>query len=420
MKRFILDTILCTAFIFSILGIFASLPLLKIFDAFDPIGEMFSDFELTDVVFSQLREDPIADEDLVIVNIGELNREGIAHQIEILSKYNPKAIGLDVLLDEPKSWESDSVLMRVFQETPNLIVGEKLVDLNEEGTEFTHVLRPEDRLADHVDFGFVNLITDARVQHDLKVCREFTPQQPVNGETHYAFPVRLAMAIDSAKTQRFLDRGNEVEIINYKGNVINFVTANPRMKYFTLDVYDVFDENFTPDLIEGKVVIMCTMGKFLGDVLTREDFYFTPMNERYVGKAEHDMFGGIIHANIISQIIDEDHIDSMSETASIMLAVVLCLINVFFFKMIYGAIPKWYDGVTKLIILAEVLLLATLMIYLFFDFNYKANFTLALIVIALSGDAIEVYQGVIRNLFSRRNRKEIFKVNKRFWEPIKP
>lgn len=416
MKRFVLDTFLCTLFIFSIVGFFGSITFLKVFEAFDPIGEMFSDFELTDIVFSQLREEPIADENIVIVNIGELNREGIAHQIEILNKYNPRAIGLDVMLDDPKMWEEDSMLTRVFHQTPNLIVGEKLVDLNEEGTEFTNILRPESHLEDNVEFGFVNLITDARTQHDLKVCREFTPQQRVNGDMRYAFSVRLAMAIDSAKTQRFLERNNEIEVINYKGNVINFVSQNPRMKYFTLDVLDVLDENFTPDLIEGKVVIMCTMGKFLGDVLTREDFYFTPMNERYVGKAEHDMFGGVIHANIISQIIDEDNIDAMSGGTTIIMAIVLCLLNVFFFKMIYGAMPKWYDGITKLIILAEVFILATLMIYLFYTINYKVDFTLSLIVIALSGDAIEVYQGVIKNLFSRTNRKEIFKVNKRFWE----
>lgn len=419
MKRFILDTILCTAFIFGILGFFASLPLLKIFDAFDPIGEMFSDFELTDVVFSQLREEPMADEELVIVNIGELNREGIAHQIEILNKYNPKAIGLDVLLEESQTWENDSMLVRVFKETPNLIVGEKVVDLNEDETEFTNIERPADHLAEHVEFGFVNLITDASQQYDLKVCREFPPILSVNGEKRYAFSVRLAMAIDSAKTQRFLDRGNEVEIINYKGNSYNPISQTPRMKYFTLDVMQVLEEDFVPELIEGKVVIMCTMGKFLGDVLTREDFYFTPMNDRYAGKAEHDMFGGVIHANIISQILDEDHIDAMSENQSIIMAVILCLINVFFFKMIYGAMPKWYDGITKLIILIEVLFLASLMIYMFYYVNYKIDITLTLIVVALSGDAIEVYQGVIKNLFSRRNRKEIFKINKRFWEPVK-
>ena len=418
MRRFILDTLLCTLFIFGILGFFASIPLLKIFDAFDPVGEMFSDFELTDVVFSQLREEPIAEENLVIVNIGELNREGIARQLEILNKYNPKAIGLDVLLDELKPWEEDSALARVFQETDNLIVGDKLVELNEAGTEFTRTLKPDVHLAQHVEFGFVNLITDARSQNDLKVCREFTPRQTVNGETQHAFSVRLAMALDSAKTQKFLDRDNEIEIINYKGNVIDFMSQNPRMKYFTLDVYDVLDENFTPDLIEGKVVIMCMMGKYLGDVLTREDFYFTPMNERYVGKAEHDMFGGVIHANIISQIMDEDNIDAMSGNQAIFLAIFLCIINVFFFKMIYGAMPKWYDGITKLIILIEVFFLASLMIYLFYGFNYKVDFTLSLIVIALSGDAIEVYHGVIKNLFTKKNRKKVFKINKRFWEPV--
>ena len=416
MKRFILDTVLCTAFIYAIVGAFASITILKIFEAFDPIGEMFSDFEITDIVFSQLREEPTADDNIVIVNIGQLDRDGIAQQLAIINKYNPKAVGLDILLNASKTWEEDSALATVMGSTSNLIVGDKLVDLNEEGTAFTHILRPDPHLAEGAEFGFVNLITDARTQHDLKVCREFTPQQEVNGDIRYAFSVRLAMALDSAKTKRFLDRGKEVEVINYKGNVINFVVQNSRMKYFTLDVFDVLDENFTPDLIEGKVVIMCTMGRFLGDVLTREDFYFTPMNERYVGKAEHDMFGGVIHANIISQIMDEDHIDTMTQRQAFFLSILLCLVNVFVFKMIYGAMPKWYDGITKLIILVEVFLLATLMIYLFYDYNYKANLTLALVVIALSGDAIEVYQGVIKNLFSKKQRKAVFKVNRRFWE----
>lgn len=416
MKKFILDTALCTLFIFGIMGFFGSLTFLKIFEAFDPIGEMFSDFELTDIVFSQIREQPTADENIVVVNIGELSREGIAHQIEIINKYNPKAIGLDIMLNAEKTWAEDSMLARVFSETSNLIMGDKLIDLNEEGTEFTNVLRPDHYLEKNVDFGFVNLLTDAREQHDLKVCREFTPYLMLNGEKRYAFSVRLAMALDSAKTQKFLDRGNEVEVINYRGNSIQMMSSTPRMKYYTLDVLDVLDENFTPDLLEGKVVIMCTMGKFLGDILTREDFYFTPMNERYVGKAEHDMFGGVIHANIISQIMAEDHIDGMSDRQAIILAIVLCFINVFCFKMIYGAMPKWYDGITKIIILIEVFFLATLMIYVFDHSNFKLDITLSLIVIALSGDAIEVYQGVIKNLFNRKNRKEVFKINKRFWE----
>lgn len=416
MKRFLLDTVLCTAFIFGIMGFFASLTVLKLFDAFDPIGEMFSDFELTDIVFSQLADDPIADETMVIVNIGELPRAGIAEQIEIINQYNPKAIGVDVMFDDPKPWEEDSTLTRVLSETPNVILGEKLVDYNEEEGHFDRTLKPEPHLIERAELGFVNLITDARQQNDLKMCREFTPQQMVDGEMRYAFPVRLAFAIDSAKTQKFLDRGNEVETVNYKGNIISFSAAKYGMKYFALDVNDVFERNFTPDLIEGKVVILCVLGRYLGDVMTREDFYFTPMNENYVGKAEHDMFGGVIHANIISQIIDEDYVDAMSERAAIWLAIIICMINVFVFKIIYGAMPKWYDGITKLIQLAEVLFLGGLMIYLFAEYTYKADFALTMIVIALSGDSLEVYHGVIKNLFSKERRKEVFKINKQFWK----
>ncbi len=410
MKRFILDTVLCSVFIFSLIGLFASVTLFKIFDIFDPVGDMFSDFELTDVVFSQLLEEPIADENIVVVNIGYQDREGIARQIEILSRYNPAVIGVDVLLDEPRSWEEDSALVRVLTESTNVVVGEKLVNLNLQTNEFDSTLRPPPHLASNLELGYVNLITDAKTQEDLKMCREFTPMQKVKGEIHYAFPIKLAMAIDSVKTRRFLDRENEVEVINYKGNVISFTASNSRMKYFALDVEDVLNEQFTPDIITGKVVIMCFMGGYLGDVLTRDDFYFTPMNERYVGKAEHDMFGGVVHANIISQILDEDHIDSMSTRNGILLAVIICLVNVFLFKIIYGAMPAWYDGITKVLQLLEVLALAALMIVLFDSFNYKANFTLSMIVIALSGDSIEVYHGVIKNLFSKEERKKVFKV----------
>ncbi|SNS97886.1 CHASE2 domain-containing protein [Ekhidna lutea] len=416
MKRFIRDTILCSLFIFGIMGLFASVTLFKVFELFDPIGDMFSDFELTDIVFSQLQEDPIADERIVMVNIGNLPREGIARQIEIINQYEPKVIGLDVMLDAPKEWPEDSALTRVLSETPNIVIGEKLVGFDEETGEFAMTVKPEDHIVQEARLGYVNLITNAEVQEDLKMCREFTPSEIVQGETRYAFPVRLAYAYDSIKTEKFLARDNDIETVNYKGNIISFSSANYGMKYFALDVYDIFDQNFTADLFKDKIVIMCFMGEYIGDTETTEDFYFTPMNENYVGKAKNDMFGGVIHANIISQILDEDPIDQMSKNTEIVLAILFCLFNVFLFKIIYGAMPKWYDGITKIFQLIELMVLGSLMIYLLLIFNYKADFTLAMIVIALSGDSLEVYHGVVKNLFSKERRKEVFKINRRFWE----
>ncbi|NQZ77510.1 MAG: CHASE2 domain-containing protein [Ekhidna sp.] len=416
MKRFIRDTILCSLFIFGIMGLFASVTLFKVFDLFDPIGDMFSDFELTDIVFSQMNDDPIADDRIVMVNIGNLPREGIARQIEIIKEYNPKVIGLDVMLDLPLSFEEDSALLRVLSETDNIVIGEKLVDYNVEEAHFERTIKPEEHLASQAHLGYVNLITNARTQEDLKMCREFTPDELVDGELRYAFPIRLVYAYDSARTEKFLARDNDVEVVNYKGNIISFSSAKYGMKYFALDVYDIFDQNFTPDLFEDKIVIMCFMGEYIGDTETTEDFYFTPMNENYVGKAKNDMFGGVIHANIISQVLDDEPIDQMSDNVQIALAIFFCLFNVFLFKIVYGALPRWYDGITKIFQLVEVMGLATLMIYLLLAFNYKADFTLAMIVIALSGDSIEVYHGVVVNLFSKERRKEIFKINRQFWK----
>ena len=106
----------------------------------------------------------------------------------------------------------------------------------------------------------------------------------------------------------------------------------------------------------------------------------------------------------------------MSHNTEIALVIFFCLFNVFLFKIIYAAMPKWYDGITKVFQLIEVMALATLMIFLLSKYNYKADFTLLIIVIALSGDSLEVYHGVVKNLFSRERRRDLFKINHRFWE----
>jgi CHASE2 domain-containing sensor protein len=416
MRKFWLDVVFCVLFIFGLMGLFSSVTLFRIFEIFDPIGEMFADFELTDIVMSRIRTAPTADDGIVIVNVGDLNREEIAQQIQILRKYEPAVIGVDVTFSAPKPYTEDSLLIETLATTPNVIIGSELRLYNEETLEFDTLIVPAPRLAQHADFGFVNTITEAENQDDLKSCREMTAIQYVKGAKQYSFPVKLAMIKDPVKTQKFLDRGNEFEIINYKGNVMDFGASDFGTRYYVLDVLDVFNENFIPEIIKDKVVIICYMGSYLGDMKTRDDKYFTPLNKRYAGKSEPDMFGGVIHANVVSMILQEDYIDQMSGAWAIVLAVLMCFFNVTIFKWIYGALPKWYDGITKVFQLLEIIFFSSLMVALFHYFNYKADFTLAIIVIALSGDSIEVYQGVVKNLFSRKERHGLFKVNWKFYK----
>ena len=416
MRRFVLDTVLCSAFIFSLIGLFSSLTIFRVFDVLDPIGEMFEDFELTDLVMSTLREEPPADPNVVLINIGDGNREMIAAMLDVIGQYEPTVMGVDVTFNEPKPYAEDSLLELVLSKYDNIVIGSELRLYNEETDRFDTLLIPEERLAQHADWGFVNLVTDAENQDDVKFCREIVVRQTIQGrnEEELAFAVKLAQYVSSEKTEKFLRRGNVIETVNYRGNALNNGQSKFGTRYSVLDFTDVFNENFVPELIKDRVVIFCYMGKYLGDNQTRTDIYFTPLNKNYVGRGEPDMFGGVIHANVVSMILHEDYVNTMSGIWAVIWAIIACLFNVFLFKIVYGALPRWYDGITKIFQLFQVLMIMGFMIWLFDRFSYKADFTLALVVIALSGDSIEVYHGVVKNLFSSKARKELFKLNRRF------
>jgi len=201
-------------------------------------------------------------------------------------------------------------------------------------------------------------------------------------------------------------------VINYRGNVLDYGATKFGNKYYALDVPDVFEENFVPDMIEGKVVMFCYLGKYLGDRESLEDKYFTPLNQTYAGRAFPDMYGGVVHANIISMILNEDYIDHMSETTSLIFAVILCFLNVALFSLIYKKLSKWYDGITKLFQLLELGVFTFAIIYVLELYSYKLHIGVGMGAVALAGDSLEVYYGVVKNAFTKEGRKALFKMDK--------
>lgn len=398
-------------FIFGMMGALNSFTAFKIFDVFDPIGEAFSDMEVTDIVFSQLRDEPVADDRIILVNMGTLPRPDIGIMLQIISQYNPKVIGMDSFFYFPKDSIGDSVLEEGFASVENLVMASKLLH-NPETDRFDSIAYSWPQFAMYGDPGFANLVTDAEVQEDLKMCREFVPQQVALGENQHSFAVKLASYYDPEAAARFLERGNEVETINYRGNVLDYGATKFGTKFFALDVQDVFEENFTRDLIEDKIVIFCYLGDYLGDRRAIEDKYFTPLNEKYIGRAYPDMFGGVIHANIVSMILNEDYIDAMNDYSEIILAIVLCFLNVALFSLIYRRIPRWYDGITKLFQIIEMGFLVYIMIVVLDQNSFKIELGLALFAVGISGDSLEVYYGVVKNIFTREGRRSLFKIDK--------
>lgn len=414
-RRFWRDVILGTIFIFGLMLMLSFVSAFKVFDMFDPIGEAFEDMEFTDIYFSQLLDDPVADENVVLVNVGLEPRAGIAILLDSISKYDPAVIGVDLIFDYLKEDTlGDIMLSEALGRVENLVMVNKLsyssqnyTDI-QDSVEWSHPFFTYNAVP-----AFANLYTDADVQEDLKMCREFPPQLDLkDGSNHLSFGVTLASYLAPGNAEEFLARGNEVEVINYRGNVLDYGATKFGNKYFALDVWDVYNGNFYSDIIKDKIVIFCFLGEELGDRENFEDKFFTPLNEVYIGRAFPDMYGGVIHANIVSMILNKDYIFYLSELQKYTIMILGLFINIMMFSWIYKKLPKWYDGITKVIQLIEFVGIVYIMVYMMDYYSLKLDLTLLLFAVALSGDGLEVFYGVVKNSLSKEGRKELFKVSR--------
>jgi len=427
MKKFWLNCLLATATVFALMWALSKLTSLKMFDAFDPIGQALNDFELTDYAFSSLREEPSEDSRIVLVNIGSIPRAGIAEQIRIISKYKPKVIGIDsffyceggfrdsVNCPAAHDMMGNLLLANAIEEAGNVVLVSKLHQskkLYDSGVvdEYDSVAYSDAIFQDHAYSGFANLATDAEYQEDVKICRSFVPKVYVKEEQQLSFAVKIAMLYDSTKTKAFLARDNHEELINFARNVEaqnvksevekskeNLGTTNFYLKYAVVDVDQIFREEFEPDLFKDKIVLMGYLGDYFGDSAW-EDKFFTPLNKKVAGRANPDMFGMVIHANILSMILDGNFIDELEEWHQYVIGFVFCFFNIALFFYINSRFPVWFDSVSLSLQVLEIVLLMGFTIWIFDLANFKLDLTIALAAIALSGPTFEFYDNVLYSL----------------------
>ncbi len=404
-RRYWIDTFLGTAFIFMII-LFAG-KLFRIFDVLDPIGDAVADIEITDLVFSELRSIPPADTNIVIVNIGNLPREGIADIVNIINEFNPKTVGIDAFFSNPKDSITDQKLMNALSQVENLVLVSKLIDYDQEAEAFKNLHFSDEMFSKYATPAFANLTSTANNQDQFKICRTFPPAEIVNGKQHLAFGLQLAANFNPNVVDQVIERDNDVEIINYRGNIMDFGKSNFGTRFFALDWMDVFNRSFEPSTINDKIVLLGYLGNSFDDPSWNDKFY-TPLNKDYAGKTNPDMFGVVIHANIISMLLNGDYVSQMNWWTGAIIGILLCYLNVMLFIQIHRKLPRWYDGLTKMIQAIEVLVLFFVIIGVFYLFSYKLNLTIAIIAILLASDALEIYFGVIKNTFSPKRWRKIW------------
>lgn len=409
---FTLDAILCTAFVFAVMA-----GIEKFFDNIgflNPLELALTDFEMMDMVYATEMKDtlqrPATDTSIILVNIGDGGRYQIGKQLELIAAEKPLAVAIDASFLGDRKPEDDSVLEAAMKKIPNLVLYSRLTYKGNSvlgGFDSIEFCNP--RFARHGTPGFANMYTDGLGKDVFRICRRFDPVESVNGRRILPLSLQTAWFADSNKVKKFLSRGNKKEIINYSGNIGVFQF---------LDVKDIFGQDesgfLNPEgadlsILRNKLVFMGFMGSSMdeGDQdKTLEDKFYTPLNENFAGKSYPDMFGVVIHANIANMVLKEKPIDEISAEGSFLIALLLCYLNVLGFFYIQRNHPGWYDLSVKVIQLGEVLVILFVGMWIYSNFDYKADLTLAAFAVGLAGDVLEIYVGlkdkIMDWIFARR------------------
>ena len=416
MLKSIIDSLIITVLVFIFMWVVSNIPLIENLEMLNPIENVFNDFDMTDIVYSQLRGDVEADTNIVVVNIGNLPRQGMADLIASLNRNNPKVIGIDAFSRNPLDPYGDSLYSAVLSQVENLVMVNQgnlseatrvkldtIPDLVVES--FDTLETSNEMFTQYATQGHANLLSESRGNmQDFVTIRTFSPYVKVNDDKIEAFAVKIAEVIDPDAAKKFLARNNTYEFINYRGNID--IADRGKPVFWALDWQQVLDPEADLSWLKGKILILGFMGETLNSYSYVDKFY-TPLNKNYVGKSTLDMYGVVIHANIVSMILNRDFINTMPEWLNIILMVFITFLCTLLFSYFFHKVGYWYDAITIFFQLAIFILILGIGLYAFDWYNLRVEITTAIIAVILSGIFVEIYHGLIKKLFITIKSKNV-------------
>ncbi len=277
-------------------------------------------------------------DDIMRYNSADISDSMLANVIEAVKKQNPTVIGMDFFRNVPRD-EGYPRLQQIFEETPNLIGIEKVVDdAALSSVSGNSVLSRKQQVA----------ASDLIVDVDGRVRRGFlfpsaSGDRVIEGlafrvaleylESHDIEPNPNAdvLELGYARMPPFeansggynqADAGGYQLIMNWRAN----------LKIKTFSVKDVLEGNLPPGILRDKIVLMGSMQS--GDA----DVFFTPYSHRKGSIGLLPSHGIEIHASLASQIISSAFgqrplIHTLSEPMEVVLIAVSAGIGIGLYRL---------------------------------------------------------------------------------------
>lgn len=364
-----LDTFLCTLFT-AMVGAFFYLVFFSI-SFLNPLTQAFSDFELTDIYYSELFKPQKASPKVILVNVARADRKQLAEIIQKIQQQEPRVIGLDMIFKELKEPQSDSLLRESLQ--ADNIVTSSLYKSKEDSTEKNHVFFRRASVSE----GFINVL--AHENH--YTVRDFDAWLLASdhADTLKSFAAQIALKYNPSLSPKIKTLSSSVPI-DFTGNLQQFTH---------FEYAEIMDRDSLP-VIKDAIVLLGHIGAPLNNPYDIEDKHFTPLNERISGKSVPDMYGVVIQANIVQALIDHSYITKIGKFWVWLFGLVAGICCIFYGLRYQEKEPEKFELLNK----AFQFLLSVSIVYLSFlllNFGVVLPVTLALIFPILSLEMINIY-----------------------------
>ena len=410
---FHIDSFIATIIVFLVIEHFT---LYQNLDFLNPFINIAQDWNITDVVFSKIRNDGRykTDSNIVLVNVGNLSRREIAEEVKIINEYKPAIVSLDIRFTKRKSNEQDIPLRNAFNSTKKLVLPIKLnYDYNKE--KFTSVTPCHPFFTKNAIMGFVNVIADRSYRNITdkeleeieskyaKTIRKISIRENVNGKTEYDFAARILQIYAPEKFNRLMLRKNNIQTINFRRNFD---------KYITLDVADVFKRSEKLKQIKDKIVMFGFLGPDINTKVS-EDIFFTPLNPQFVGKSFPDMYGVVIHANVLSMLLDETYFYALPEWLNNIIKILILYFMMSGLLLLRYKFDMLYEPLSISLVFGSLFAWFIFIVYLFNKWNLFIDLSDLFFYILLTVPVFELYQDSFKPMILNATKLATIHVKKR-------
>ena len=335
------------------------------------------------------------DSNIVVINIGNADREGIALMIDKVASFKPKVMGLDVTFNGARDPIKDSILRETIRRNKNLVLAAKyLVDSTDKLIAAENFF-----LKDGSQYGYVNFPND-----DKETVRAYHPFKKDDKDKQLILPSfssTLVKLYDSTAYKKIEEKADKRLIINYTRTV-----TDRKKQYFLIEGEDLLIQDIDSSVIDGKIALLAYVNIEPTDI---DDKKFTPMNEKFAGKSWPDMNGIFVHANIISMVLEKNYIKKVPLWGNLLLAILVCWLHMSFFIHYYLESHIWFHLAAKIAQVLSALFFVWLGIYLYDKYRLKVDMKMSLIVIVLAVDVIYFYEAWAVWMHKKFGFKTVFK-----------